>query len=154
MLWTYDKILTSFNYNHVVIPEHPKATKNGYIAEHRVVMENYLGRILEDDEVVHHCNKNIKDNRIENLELMLDSEHRRLHAKRGRLYVTLKCPNCKTIFERERRQTHLKKNGIYTACSRRCSGKFHRYIALNGRDEKIISALSENVIGEFIKMGL
>jgi hypothetical protein len=47
--------------------------------EHRIIMEGYLGRELENGEVAHHCNNNGKDNRIENLELMLKSEHARMH---------------------------------------------------------------------------
>ena len=50
-------------------PTHPSATKHGYIAEHRLVMEGRLGRRLTADENVHHINGVRNDNRIENLEL-------------------------------------------------------------------------------------
>jgi hypothetical protein len=50
--------------------------------EHRAIMESIIGRELKKDEVVHHKNGNIHDNRPENLELMLFSEHSRYHRKK------------------------------------------------------------------------
>ena len=39
------------------------------ILEHRLVMEEIIGRLLEKHETVHHKNGDRKDNRPENLEL-------------------------------------------------------------------------------------
>lgn len=49
--------------------------------EHRIVMEQIIGRPLHGNEIVHHINGNKLDNRPENLVIMTRSEHMKLHAK-------------------------------------------------------------------------
>lgn len=62
------------------MPDHPNATKNGYVLMHRVIMENHLGRLLGKDEVVHHKDHNKFNNSVDNLEVMDKNAHLALHA--------------------------------------------------------------------------
>lgn len=51
-----------------------------HVTLHRYLMELHLGRKLERSEHIHHINGNKLDNRIENLVIISQSEHSRLHA--------------------------------------------------------------------------
>ena len=150
-MWVVEKIFSQGEYNVCMVDNHPNVYKNGYIYHHRIVMENHIGRILTTNEVVHHINGNKKDNRIENLELMTNSEHVKHHSKKTIKMVSLKCPECTTIFERKRGQTFLiKKNYKYTCCSRTCQAKFSRKIQLYGMTDIIQKSISENFVNEYI----
>jgi hypothetical protein len=71
-------------YRMIYKPDHPYAWSTGLIYEHRLVMEQHLGRYLRPDELVHHINEDLKDNRIENLQVMTRAEHMRHHNNLGK----------------------------------------------------------------------
>jgi hypothetical protein len=75
-------------YIRVALPDEffrPMARKDGYITEHRLVMAKSLGRNLHLWEIVHHLNGNKKDNRIENLQLVTDDQHKQITILENRI---------------------------------------------------------------------
>lgn len=71
----------------------------GYIYEHRLVMEQHLGRMLTKDERIHHLDGNKRNNAPDNLRLCeTDKEHTELHAKEQR-FVERLIQEGKVIFD-------------------------------------------------------
>jgi hypothetical protein len=75
--YTYD------GRGHILIkmPDHPNASLEGYIGEHRLIASNVLGRPLKEGEIVHHINRNPKDNSNCNLIICNQSYHDLIHHK-------------------------------------------------------------------------
>lgn len=66
-------------YWYVWKPEHPMASKLGYVKRANLVMEEKIGRFMVPGEVAHHENEQKDDDSPDNLRLMLTGDHLRLH---------------------------------------------------------------------------
>lgn len=77
--WKGGRLVNHCGYIDVkVYPDNPfysMANRHGYIPEHRLVMAQSIGRCLEKWEVIHHKNNIKTDNRLENLEMVLQSKN-------------------------------------------------------------------------------
>ena len=86
------EIFNSAGYIMEYAPDHPYADKHGRVLQHRLVIERNSDRFdekfftevgdskyLKPEYCVHHINENITDNRIENLQVLTNGEHRKLH---------------------------------------------------------------------------
>jgi len=77
--WGFKKNNTSTKNN-----PYKRIFKNGkYIKEHRLIMENHIGRILKKEEYIHHINGDHSDNRIENLQIVSNSYHGHIHKSKN-----------------------------------------------------------------------
>lgn len=131
------------DYNLAIAPsEYPgRRYHHDYCLEHHLVWWDNTGEVVTEDEVIHHKNGDKTDNRFENLKKMSRAEHASHHASTGRTIAILKCPECGSIFERERRSTHLSNpSRKATFCTKSCAGKFAH------KDEEV----AENVLGTYV----
>lgn len=132
-MWNGGSTFHSNGYLYEFAHEHPFAS-NGYVFQHRLVMEAHLKSnhpdspflvmigetlYLSPNYVVHHKDENKTNNAIENLECMTASDHRSHHAnKLGRV---IRCKTCGKAF-------YVKKCRLHKAkyCSIACLGKSKR----------------------------
>ena len=137
--WKGGKILRKDGYIEVYTGRHKENKHPIYELEHRVVMENYLGRNLTNIELVHHRNGKKTDNRIENLELISLKKHSSLHhsKKDKSKWVKVECECCGKIFNKRTNQIKItnsnycshqcwceKNKGEHTLICNQCKSKF------------------------------
>lgn len=93
-------------YKSIYLPNHPRAMSNGCVYEHILVAEQKLGRILRNNECVHHIDGNTRNNDPNNL-MIFDSISSHATFHNGGILVDnndgtfssyfekLLCPKCK-----------------------------------------------------------
>jgi HNH endonuclease len=135
-----------------------RATMNGRKAdEHRLLMEQHLGRRLGRHELVHHINGDKRDNRLANLEVLSAAEHAQHHLQK---YPRVKtCELCAKQFVPE-----ATKRGKKKTCSIECARllvslknrrpdapySVYRVSASPSRRAKRINAIVPQVAARFI----
>ena len=118
------------DYILVVAPDNYPGFKyrGKYCYEHHLVYWENFGILPNENQIIHHKDKNKHNNDISNLELIDESEHLKRHGNEVlQKLVLLKCPWCSKLFVRDKRHTHIGKNSVNqscTCCCRHCSGKF------------------------------
>ena len=120
----YDKTLSALCFHHI-----DPSTKKFDISGVSLTWD--LKRIVDEVKkcalLCSNCHFEVHDNLIDPSTIkpieILDANIPNFKL-RGITYVSLKCPNCEKIFEREKRETHLSKAGKYTCCSKHCASQF------------------------------
>ena len=113
--------------------------KGRSIDEHRLVMEEYLGRRLKFDEVVHHIDGDRYNNDISNLKLCSRKEHSVIHNQKYPL--TKKCEICGNVFT-----PHPTKRARAKTCSDECKKELMRR---NSASAKITKEQRNEIIQRF-----
>jgi len=98
--WKGGRAIDDDGYVLLKAPGHPHATKAGYVREHRLVMEQKLGRLLLPTEIVHHRDGDRANNEEWNLELYgSNGDHLREHMAEGSIP---RCPKTGRLVRKHR----------------------------------------------------
>lgn len=100
-------------YRTIYLPEHPKAMTSdnwkGFVYEHIVIVEEKIGRPINEDEVVHHLDNNPINNKYENLMVLTRGQHLQLHRWLDKVKPFIK----NTEFFHDRQSTDIAKEPDY-----------------------------------------
>lgn len=97
--WKGGRYKTTNGYWYIWCPNHPFCNAQGYVLEHRLVMEQHLGRYLTKEEVVHHIIPVTRDycnNDISNLELFDTNGNHLSKTMKKNDNIICSDPKCKT----------------------------------------------------------
>lgn len=109
----------------------------------KYLMEQELGRVLSDNEEVHHKDENPLNNELSNLEVRIHGEHQAEHSTKYH-DKTATCGWCgKEFLWTAKQQRTFNGNRQYgnrmsevPFCSRQCSGRYGQRIQSRGRDNR------------------
>jgi len=135
-------------------PWHPNCKPNGYVYQHRLIMERKIGRLLKSEECIHHISGDKQDNKIENLELTTKRDHFITHdiqpagyTKRNYDLLKFNCLKCdKEIFVYE----GVARKSTPKYCSNKCRGIAQRRCERPAREilERMMRNMSFVAIGK------
>ena len=137
--WRGGTTMHNSGYRCIYAPNHPNASKTGYVLEHRYVISQALARSLRHGEIVHHKNHDRLGNRVENLELVESNSshirnHHHVNLKRRRR-VQLVCSHCDISFERCPSNIKFERQ----FCSKSCHDSSRRGISVKKRNAKTVA---------------
>lgn len=142
MTWGHETLRRD-GYILVHCPSYPRSNYKGHVLKHRLVVAAHLGRPLESSEHVHHLNGDKSDNRIENLQIVSNSQHRSLHH--ASMSATEKEMHLgRLVSGRKRQAQSIRKPRIVIDCACGCGSQIETPDA-KGRDRKFIQG--HNQIG-------
>ena len=132
-------------YRMVYMPEHHEAVKSGsmegYVYEHRLIAEEFMGRELTDDEDVHHLDENRANNLNRNLLVLETGQHMKLHVWLQQNTIT-PIPGSKVDREQELKYcncgTQISNDASF--CSPKC----------NFDDKKVIPSITSEELNKLI----
>lgn len=120
---------------------------NGKICfEHRYLMEQHLGRKLENNEHVHHKNGDKLDNRIENLCVLSKKDHHSYHSNLKNRMFLLTCTSCGVEKRKSNKYINTKYNGDYLLAKDfyQCKNCYYKSGGGTGRRKKLITLTHTN----------